>query len=319
VTGPIRIATRTSRLARWQADYVAERLRAHHPGLAIEMVEVVTRGDQVRDRALAAIGEHGLFTRALEEVLLAGGADLAVHSLKDMETSLPSGLEILAVPERADPRDAWLCPAGQSLEEIASGARIGTSSIRRKAQLLARRPDLTFADLRGNVPTRISKLAQGAGGLQAAVLAWAGLERLGLLAHVTAALTPAVMVPAVGQGALAIEGRAADPLLRDLLAPLEHAPSRIAVRAERAFLRRLGGGCQVPAGALGRVANGVLELVVCALDGSAVIREAMRGPDTDPEGLGTRLADQLLARGGRQILAGIAARDRAAGNPRLVK
>jgi hydroxymethylbilane synthase len=238
-----------------------------------------------------------------------------------METTLPPGLEILAVPERADPRDAWLCPAGRSLPELAPGARIGTSSIRRKAQLLAQRTDLTFVDLRGNVPTRIAKLARGEDGLEAAVLARAGLERLGLLEHVTAVLSPAVMVPAVGQGALAIEGRSADARARALIAPLEHAPTRIEVLAERAFLRRLGGGCQVPAGALGRVGERELRLeaAVCALDGSAVLREAAAGPISDPEGLGERLAEVLLARGGREILAAIAARERAAGSARLLK
>ncbi len=235
----LRIATRASRLARWQADHVAGRLAALHPQLAIEIVPVTTRGDEVRDRALQDIGGRGLFTKEIEQVLLEGGADLAVHSLKDLETELPSGLAILAVPERADPRDVWVSRARRTLADTPAGTRVGTSSIRRRAQLLASRPDLEVVDLRGNVPTRIAKLERGEDGLEAMVLARAGLLRLGLDELATEVLAPAVCLPAVGQGALAIEGRAENAWIQDLVAPLEHLATRIAVRAERAFLHRL--------------------------------------------------------------------------------
>ena len=305
----IRIATRRSRLARWQTDHVAARLRAAHPGLAVEIVEVVTKGDEVRDRALSAIGERGLFTRELERVLLAGRADIAVHSLKDMETTLPAGLELLAVPARVDPSDALVSRSGAGLAALPAAALVGTSSIRRRAQLLAVRPGLRFDDLRGNVPTRLEKLAAGEGGLDAIVLARAGLERLGFLDRVTEVISAEVIVPAVGQGALGIEGPAAGERVRALVAPLEHPATRIAVTAERAFLRRLHGGCQVPAGALARVEGNeiVLSGVVAALDGRSLFRDRVVGPPADPEGLGTGLAETLLARGADRILAQVEA------------
>jgi hydroxymethylbilane synthase len=305
----IRIATRRSRLARWQTDHVAARLKAAHPDLAVEIVEVVTRGDEVRDRALSAIGERGLFTRELERVLLAGQADIAVHSLKDMETTLPTGLALVAVPERVDPSDALVSRHGGGLAALPAGALVGTSSIRRRAQLLALRPDLRFDDLRGNVPTRLEKLASGEGGLDAIVLARAGLERLGFLERVTAVISTEAIVPAVGQGALGIEGPAADARVRAVVAPLEHRETRIAVTAERAFLRRLHGGCQVPAGALARVERDELTLsgVVAALDGRSLFRDRVAGPASDPAGLGTALAETLLARGADRILAQVEA------------
>ena len=305
----IRIATRRSRLARWQTDHVAARLRAAHPGLAVEIVEVATKGDQVRDRALSAIGERGLFTRELERVLLAGEADIAVHSLKDMETTLPAGLELLAVPVRVDPSDALVSRHGVRLAALPAGALVGTSSIRRRAQLLAVRSDLRFDDLRGNVPTRLEKLAAGEGGLDAIVLARAGLERLGFLERVTEVISTEVIVPAVGQGALGIEGPAGDERVRALVAPLEHPETRIAVTAERAFLRRLHGGCQVPAGALARVERDAIVLsgAVAALDGKSLFRDRVVGPATNPEGLGVSLAETLLARGADLILAQVEA------------
>ncbi len=300
----IRIATRKSRLARWQTDHVAGRLEAAHPGLEIEIIEVSTKGDEVRDRALSAIGERGLFTRELERVLLEDGADIAVHSLKDMETTLPAGLDLLAIPERADPRDAFLSRDGSDFAALPHGALVGTSSIRRRAQLLAVRGDLAFDNLRGNVPTRLEKLTRGEGGITAIVLARAGLERLGFADRVTEVLGSKVIVPAVGQGALAIEGRSGDDALGALLAPLEHEPTRLAVRAERAFLRRLRGGCQVPAGALGRLDGTTLHLdaVVCALDGTRVFRDRAAGPASDPEAVGVGLAETLLGRGADLVL-----------------
>jgi len=306
----LRIATRRSRLARWQTDHVAARLRANHPDLEIEIVEVVTTGDHVRDRKLSLIGEHGLFTQELERVLLAGGADIAVHSLKDLETTLPSGLDLLAIPERADPRDALVSRTRRRLAELPLGARIGTSSIRRRGQLLALRNDLTFDDLRGNVPTRVAKLAAGENGLDAIVLAHAGLERLGLIEQVTEVLDPERCLPAVGQGALAIEGPGDDRRVRELVIALDHSPTRQAVLAERAFLRRLRGGCQVPAGALGRIAGDALSLdgVVCTPDGRTLFRDRVEGPVAEAEAIGVRLAETLLAGGADRVLAAIPAR-----------
>lgn len=315
--GPLRIVTRKSKLARWQTDFVASRLREAHPGIAIEIVEVVTTGDQVRDRALAEIGERGLFTKELERVLLDRGADLAVHSLKDMETALPDGLALLAVPERADPRDAWVSRSGAGLSELPPGSRIGTSSIRRRAQILALRRDLAFANMRGNVPTRLDKLARGEDGIEATILARAGLERLGLLHRMTSLFEPDSILPAVGQGALGIEGPSDDHRLRDLLAALEHRPTRLAVTAERAFLRRLHGGCQVPAGALARVAGDRLTIdgIVCALDGGASYRDRTQGTaagEKEAEAAGIRLAETLIARGAGGILEEVESRLRTA-------
>ncbi len=304
----LRLATRRSQLAGWQARHIAERLSAIHPGMAIELVEVVTTGDRTRDRRPSLIGEHGIFTKELEHALLDGRADIAVHSLKDLETTLPPGLALLALPERADPRDAVVSRNGRRLMELPQGARIGTSSIRRRAQLLALRPDLTFDDLRGNVPTRIDKLTSGSGDLDAVVLALAGLERLGLGGRVTEILEPDRCLPAVGQGALAVEGRADNPRLDELLAPLDHPPTRRAVLAERAFLRRLHGGCQIPAAALGQVTGDLLTLdgLVCSPGGDTLIRDQTSGPAADAEAIGARLAESLLARGADRVLAQIA-------------
>jgi hydroxymethylbilane synthase len=306
----LRLATRRSRLARWQTDHVAARLRETRPGLEIEIVEVMTTGDRVRDRKLSLIGDHGLFTQEIERVLLAGGADLAVHSLKDLETTLPPGLELLAIPERGDPRDALVSRTKCKLAELPAGARIGTSSIRRRGQLLALRHDLVFDDLRGNVPTRVQALATDEGGLDAIVLALAGLERLGLREQVAEVLDPERLLPAVGQGALAVEGKSDDRWLRELTLALDHPPTRQEVLAERAFLRRLRGGCQVPAGALGRTAGGALTLdgVVCMPDGSALFRDRIEGPVAEAEGIGLQLAETLLAGGADRVLATIPGR-----------
>jgi hydroxymethylbilane synthase len=300
----LRLATRKSRLARWQADHVAGRLHAIHPGLDIEIVEVVTTGDRERHLAPSQMGEHGVFTKELERAILDGRADIAVHSLKDLETTLPEGLDLLALPERADPRDCIVSRDGRILDELEPGAAIGTLSIRRRAQLLHVRSDLVFTDLRGNVPNRVAKLDRGEDGLAAIVLARAGLERLGLAHRVAETLDVERCLPAVGQGALAVEGRIDDPRLRAVLAPLDHLATRKAVLAERAFLRRLHGGCSVPAGALGRVEGGVLHLegVVCAPDGRTVFRDRRQGPEAGGEAMGSDLAESLLARGADQVL-----------------
>ncbi len=306
----LRIGTRASRLALWQAEHVAARLRAAHPGIAVERVEIVTAGDRVLDQALSRIGDKGLFTHELEDALRAGRIDLAVHSLKDLPTTLPADLGLGAVVEREDPRDALVSRGGRRLDELPAGARIGTSSLRRRSQLLAQRPDLVVLDLRGNVPTRLDKLARGEA--DATVLARAGLLRLGLDGRIAEVLAPDVMLPAVGQGALGVEVRREDERVARLLASLDHAATRIATAAERALLARLEGGCQVPVGALGEIAGGRLRLrgLVADVDGSRVVREEIEGAAGDATAaarLGTALAERLLEAGAGPILARIRA------------
>jgi hydroxymethylbilane synthase len=307
---PLRIGTRASRLALWQADRVAELLRTAHPGLRVERVEMVTVGDRVLDTALSRIGDKGLFTRELEDALRAGRIDLAVHSLKDLPTELPEDLALGAVVEREDPRDALVSRAGCDFERLPAGARVGTSSLRRRAQILARRPDLVVVDLRGNVPTRLGKVARG--DADAAVLARAGLVRLGLEARITQVLEPEALLPAVGQGALGVEVRRADERVARLIEPLDHAPSRLATVAERALLARLEGGCQVPVGALAESRNGRLRLraLVAGVDGRRLVRDEIEGAASDAAAaarLGTRLAERLLAAGAGAILDAIRA------------
>ncbi|MGE0453283.1 MAG: hydroxymethylbilane synthase [Vicinamibacteria bacterium] len=306
----LRIGTRASRLALWQADHVAALLRAAHPGLVVERVEIVTAGDRVLDQALSRIGDKGLFTHELEDALRTGRIDLAVHSLKDLPTTLPADLDLGAVVEREDPRDALVSNGGRRLDELPAGARIGTSSLRRRSQLLAQRPDLVVLDLRGNVPTRLEKVACGEA--DATVLARAGLMRLGLDDRIAEVLAPEVMLPAVGQGALGVELRRQDERVTRLLAPLDHAATRLATAAERALLARLEGGCQVPVGALAEIAGGRLRLrgLVADIDGSRVVREETEGVAGDATAaarLGTALAERLLEAGASPILAKIRA------------
>jgi hydroxymethylbilane synthase len=318
----IRIATRASRLALWQTERVSALVRRASPETGIEVIEVTTTGDRVRDRSLAAIGSTGVFTKELERLLLDGAADIAVHSLKDVETTLPDGLELLALPEREDPRDALLCrqpvtDGPPPLAVLPAGACVGTSSIRRRAQLAALRPDLEFIDLRGNVPTRLDKLARGEDGMQAMVLARAGLERLGFADRVTTTLDPGVLVPAVGQGALAIEARQETGWIREILRALDDAAVRAEVTAERAWLGRMHGGCQVPAGALARVDGERLRLdaVVTSLDGRQVIRDSRNGDTGDAAAIGAQLADAMLERGAAAMIAEVVAVIAAAGQP----
>ncbi len=297
----IRIATRSSRLAMWQTSWVAAELHRCHPDLEIEALEFKTKGDLVLDRPLPEVGGKGLFTEELEAALRDGRADLAVHSLKDLPTELPDGLVLGCVTEREDPRDALLTNGAADLASLPEGAAVGTSSLRRRAQILARRPDLEIRDLRGNVPTRVRKLEEG--GYDAIVLALAGVRRLELEDRVTAILSPEEMLPAVGQGALGIEIRADDERTRELLAPLEHAASRSTTTAERAFLRVLEGGCHVPVGALAEAMDGGVRLqgVVASLDGRRVVRGEETGADA--ESVGRALAEVLLNQGAREILA----------------
>jgi hydroxymethylbilane synthase len=301
MTSPIRVGTRGSALALWQADHVIARLGERWPGIGTERVVCSTAGDRWAETPPAATGLQGLFTSELEEALRAGAIDLAVHSLKDVPTAAGDGVAIGAILPRADPRDALLSLAGWTLATLPRAARVGTCSVRRRAQLLHARPDLRVEDLRGNVPTRIARLTQG--GFDGIVLAHAGLLRLGLTAHVSEVLTPDQMLPAAGQGAIAVQSRAGDARIAGLLSAIDDRPTRLAVAAERALLAFLHGGCQVPLGALGRLEGPALALraAVAALDGSQVIREALSRA-VDVEGDGEEAAETLGRDLGRRLL-----------------
>jgi len=267
--------------------------------------KIQTSGDKILDVPLAQIGGKGLFVKEIEEALLSGEIDLAVHSMKDVPTELPQGLAILCVPPREDPRDALISRDGRSFMDLPCGARIGTSSLRRQSQLLHARPDITIAMLRGNLDTRFKKLREGQ--FDAIVLAAAGLRRLAWAHEITEYLAPQISLPAIGQGALGIEGRRDDLFIRSLLSGLDHAPSKTAVLAERALLHRLQGGCQVPIAAHATVVGpGVrLEGLVSSVDGKELIRDTVEGTVEDPESIGIQLAERLLARGGDRILQAI--------------
>jgi hydroxymethylbilane synthase len=297
------IGTRGSRLALWQANFVADLIRTCFPALDVATKHIITTGDKILDVPLAKIGGKGLFTKELEKELLAGGIDLAVHSLKDLPTELPPGLKLAAVPERADPGDALVSARYAHIDSLPPGARLGTSSLRRKAQLLHYRPDLAVTDLRGNLDTRLAKLHSQE--LDAIVLAVSGLERLGWQHHITQVLPGDVCLPAVGQGALAIESREDDPALAEIMTFLHHPQTAAAVAAERAFLHQLQGGCQVPIAAHGRVAAGVLELQAAILspDGRRKMRDSINGPPAAAVDLGRALACRMYDQGGRAILA----------------
>ncbi|MBM4284432.1 MAG: hydroxymethylbilane synthase [Deltaproteobacteria bacterium] len=301
----VRIGTRGSLLALAQTRWVAAALEERHPGLAAELVVIKTTGDKLKDVPLAQVGGKGLFIKEIEEALLAGEVDLAVHSLKDMPAELPEGCVLGAVPPREDWRDAFLSHRHASLSAIPPGGRVGTGSLRRRIQILNRRPDLEVVHLRGNVDTRLKKMETQ--GLDAIILAAAGLNRLGLSHLPRAWLTAQEMLPAIGQGALALEIRADDQRMRDLVGGLDHPPSRLAVEAERAFLQRLEGGCLVPVAALGQLAGDevVLEALIGDLSGVVIFRDRLAGPPRQAADLGRRLADLLLNRGGRDILSQI--------------
>ncbi len=299
---PLRLATRGSALALRQAAIVRARLIAAHAELgapgAIEIVTIRTTGDRVQDRPLAEIGGKGLFAREIEEALKDGRADLAAHSLKDLETRLPEGFAIAAVLPRADPRDALLARNAGSLAELPQGARIGTSSLRRRAQLLARRPDLAVVPLRGNVDTRLKKLATGE--IDAMILALCGLERLGRAGLATEILDPDIMLPAVGQGAIAVECRADDDRLRAFLRPLDDPDTALCVGAERAMLAVLDGSCRTPIAGLATIADGQLAItgLLATPDGSEVIRARRDGPAAEAVRLGADLGAELRRRAG---------------------
>jgi hydroxymethylbilane synthase len=301
-TPPLRIATRKSQLALWQAEHVAALLRRAHGGLEVELVPMLTQGDRIQDRSLAAIGGKGLFIRELEVALQEQRADIAVHSMKDLPGDLPEGLTIAAVLERADARDALLTAKAARLADLPRGARVGTSSLRRQAQLLAARPDLRIEALRGNVDTRLRRL--DAGEMDAIVLACAGLIRLGLESRITARLDPKISLPAVAQGVIGIECRGADERTVQLVTVLNHPATRIAMDAERAFAHRLGGSCQSPIAAHAELEGKflILDGLVAEPDGSRLLRDSLSGSVDDPAAVGGLLAERILAAGAGPLL-----------------
>jgi len=297
----IRIATRKSPLAKWQAHHVADLLRALEPGLQVELHELMTRGDKILEVPLAQVGGKGLFVKEIEDALLNGDAQIAVHSMKDLPAIVAPGLVVAAIPVREDPRDAICSPKWQTLERLPQGARVGTSSLRRSAQLKAIRPDLQMEVVRGNVQTRLNKASQG---LDAVVLAYAGLRRLGLAQHATQVLSPEQMLPAVAQGALALEARADDAATLARLARLDDPETRWRVEAERGFLARIEGGCQVPIAGHATVSGGQVHLraLVASVDGTRVIRGERRGPVAEARAMGVALAEELIGHGADAIL-----------------
>lgn len=301
----LRIGTRGSSLALWQAEWVKSQLLGGQQELIVELVVIKTTGDKILDVPLAMVGGKGLFVKEIEEALLDGRADLAVHSVKDMPAELPEGLHLAAMPPREDPRDALISKNGAGLDKLPHGARVGTSSLRRAAQLLHLRPDLRIETLRGNVDTRLRKLESE--GLDAIVLAAAGLKRMELSQVISEYLEPERILPAVGQGALGIETRIADVSTNEIVASLIHQQTVTTVRAERAFLKRLEGGCQVPIGGYATMEGETLILtgMVADLQGVRLIRKEMRGDARQPEVVGESLAEVVLESGGREILAEI--------------
>jgi hydroxymethylbilane synthase len=299
----LRLGTRGSRLALWQAHHVAWSLGQIDPDLEVEIKVIKTQGDRILDVALSKIGDKGLFTKEIENELLSGDIDLAVHSMKDLPTVLPPGLMVGAVLQRENPQDVLISPRGYNLYGLPPGGRVGTSSLRRVAQLKAVRPDLKTLDLRGNLETRLKKMEEQ--GLDGIILAFAGVKRLGFEALITDMIDPELVVPAVSQGAIVVETRAADRGILETLSPINHRPSYFATQAERALLRELEGGCQVPIGALARVRGQSLHLqaMVATLDGQKILRDSAEGEFEKASDIGRALAEKLLRRGAAQILA----------------
>jgi hydroxymethylbilane synthase len=289
-------------LALQQSEWVQSRIHDVAPKVRVTLRKIQTSGDKIVDVPLAKIGGKGLFVKEIEEALLASEIDLAVHSMKDIPAQLPEGLEILCMPPREDARDALISHTGRSFKDLTQGARIGTASLRRQAQLLNARPDLRIEMLRGNLDTRLRKLKEGL--FDAIVLAAAGLRRLDWAQEVTEYLDPVVSLPAIGQGALGIEGRSNDQFVRSILARLNDRATHTTVTAERAFLHHLEGGCQVPIAAFATLSGGqlLLEGLVASVDGKTVIRDRVHGKSQEAHALGVQLAERLLARGGDKIL-----------------
>ncbi len=297
----LRIGTRASQLALWQANWVKSELEKRYPGMEVSLTKIKTIGDKILDVPLAQVGGKGLFVKEIEEAMLRDEIDIAVHSMKDVPTDFPEGLGLHCITEREDPRDA-LISRNVKFADLPQGARIGTSALRRQAQLLKLRPDLQMVIIRGNVETRIRKLEDDK--LDAVILAAAGLKRLGFTDKVAEYLDTELSIPAIGQGALGIECRLADPIITKTIAFFNHPETAYAVRAERALLKRCEGGCQVPIAAYGTISGGQLKLVgfIAAVDGSRSVRGELSGPMTECVNIGIQLADQLLAAGGKVIL-----------------
>ena len=298
----LRIATRKSQLALWQAEYVKDLLQQAHPGLEVELIKMSTQGDKILDTPLAKVGGKGLFVKELETGLLQGDADIAVHSMKDVPVELPDGLHLPVICPREDPRDAFVSNTYKTLDELPEGARLGTSSLRRQAQIAARRPDLQINSLRGNVNTRLQKLDNG--DYDAIILAAAGLKRLGMEDRIKESLDPSVSLPAIGQGAVGIECRNDDARTNNLIAPLNDGKTQLRVRAERAMNQRLNGGCQVPIAGYAEFDHGLILLrgLVGSVDGKTLIQGEIAGPPENVEEMGTVLAEDLLSRGADKIL-----------------
>lgn len=298
----LKIATRQSPLALWQAEHIRARLQELHPDLTVELVKFVTQGDKILDTPLAKIGGKGLFVKELEAALLDGRADLAVHSMKDVPMALPEGLTLAVICEREDPLDAFVSNQFEKFADLPQGAKVGTSSLRRKSQILKQRPDLQIIDLRGNVGTRLAKLDDGQ--YDAIILASAGLKRLGLSERIRHCLTPDISLPAVGQGALGLECRAADQDVLALIQPLLHQETDICVRAERAFNAYLEGGCQVPIAGYATLQNGKIHIEgrVGSADGQTLLRAELTDEANNAQQLGENLARNLLDQGAGELL-----------------
>ena len=298
----LKIGTRGSQLALFQANWVKDRLSEAHPGLNVTLIKIKTTGDKIQDVPLAKIGGKGLFVKEIEESLLQKRIDLAVHSIKDVPTEFPRGLHLSVITKREDPRDVFISKDGRTLKELPQGAKIGTSSLRRQAQLLHFRSDLELIPLRGNLDTRLKKLKTM--NLDGIVLALAGVRRLGLEERVTEIISPDISLPAIGQGALGIEIRMDDKEVEGQIRFLNDRDSSIAVTAERAFLKKLEGGCQVPLAAYARPAGKILHVdgLVGSIDGKTLIRDHVEGPTENAEWLGVKLAEILLSKGAKEIL-----------------
>lgn len=310
----IRIGTRGSMLALAQCDWVKGKILEHHPGLEVEKVRIKTKGDKILDAPLSKIGGKGLFVKEIEEALLSGRVDLAVHSMKDVPAELPEGLILTAFPRREDPHDVLISAGDVPLEELPQGGLLGTSSLRRSAQVQHFRPDLEIVPLRGNVDTRLKKLRRG--DFHAIILAAAGIGRLGMKEHISQVIPKEKVLPAIGQGALGIEVREDNRNIIEILSFLNHGPTALCVRAERAFLKKLEGGCQVPLAALASLDGQHLHLegMVAELDGSRIIRDKMKGDRERPEEIGVALAGRMLDVGAGEILARIYERNGAEEN-----
>ena len=298
----IRIGTRSSALALWQAEWVKSELEKKYTGLLVSLTKIKTTGDKILDVPLAKVGGKGLFVKEIEEAMLANEIDIAVHSMKDVPTFFPDGLHLACITKREDPRDALLTRNKVRFNDLPKGANVGTSSLRRQAQLMSVRPDFVIHQLRGNVDTRLRKLKEGQ--YDAIILAAAGVKRLGLAENVSEFIDPAISLPAIGQGALGIECRVGDRELNDMIAFFNHAESRVCVTGERALLRRLEGGCQVPIACYGEMKNGNLHLtgLVGSVDGKRIIKDTIEGAPDKAEKLGVTLAEKLLSRGADVIL-----------------